>query len=228
MILNISKPNWDKITDIVVVGTGAAGSSAALFAYESGSEVIMIEKAGRYGGTTEKSGAVLHIPNNSFMQNAGIVDNREDAIRYYSRLSYPTLYNPNDSHFGLSEYQYGLIAAYYDNASKAVDELINKKILYLTPWMEYDGKQFFPDYFAHLPENMAPRGRGLIPKDPNTGQGVMSGFELIRQFKTAVNKRNIPVLLKHKANHLITNNDGEVIGLEVITDDNKIIKIKVR
>jgi len=219
---------WDREADIVVVGTGAAGSSAALFSYEGGDRVVVLEKAGRYGGTTEKSGGAFHIPNNSFMHDAGIKDPREDALRYYARLAYPTLYNPKDSHFGLSEHQYSLIAAYYDNASAAVDRLMSIGALEATPWLDFDGKQFFPDYFAHLPENKAPRGRGLLPKDPGTGKGILSGFELIRQLKAAVEKRRIPVLLNHRASRLVTNSKGEVIGIEAIAEGKKTITIRAR
>lgn len=219
---------WDREADIVVVGTGAAGSSAALFSYENGAQVIVLEKAARYGGTTEKSGGVLHTPNNSFMRAAGIKDERDDAIRYYARLAYPTLYNPRDSHFGLTEHQYGLIAAYYDNASVTVDGLGKMGALDATPWMEFDEKQFFPDYFAHLPENTAPRGRGLIPKDQDTGKGVMSGVELIRQLKAAVDKRGIPVLLNHRVSCLVTNRKGEIIGVKAITKDKKTVAIRAR
>jgi len=219
---------WDREADIVVVGTGAAGSSATLFSHESGAQIVVLEKAGRYGGTTEKSGGIFHAPNNSFMLAAGIKDERDDAIRYYARLAYPTLYNPKDSRFGLSEHQYSLIAAYYDNASAAVDGLARMGALKATPWMEFDGKRFFPDYYAHLPENKAPRGRGLLPKDPGTGKGIMSGFELIRQLKAAVDKRGIPVLLNHRASRLVTNSKGEIIGIEAVAEGKKTIAIRAR
>ncbi|MCE5206713.1 MAG: FAD-dependent oxidoreductase, partial [Chloroflexi bacterium] len=219
---------WDRETDVVVVGTGAAGSSAALFSHESGAQVIVLEKARRYGGTTEKSGGMLHIPNNSFMRVAGITDQKADAIRFYARLAYPTLYNPKDSRFGLSEHQYSLIAAYYDNASACVDGLMSMGALEATPYLEFDGKQLFPDYFAHLPENKAPRGRALVPKDPGTGKGTLSGFELIRQLKAAVDKKGIPVLLNHRASRLVTNSEGEVIGIEALAEGKKTIAVRAR
>lgn len=219
---------WDREVDIVVVGTGAAGSSAALFAHEDGAEVLVLEKARRYGGTTEKSGGIFHTPNNSLMRAAGIKDERDDAIRYYARLAYPTLYNADDRRFGLSEYQYGLIAAFYDNASPTVDGLVAMGAVDATTWMEFDEQQAFPDYFAHLPENKAPRGRGLLPKDPTTGKGVMSGVELIRQLKAAVDKRKIPVLLQHRASRLVTNSKGEVIGVEAVTADDRAIAVRAR
>ena len=43
---------WDLETDIVVVGSGAAGVATAVTAIEEGSEVVMVEKADLIGGAT--------------------------------------------------------------------------------------------------------------------------------------------------------------------------------
>lgn len=218
---------WDYESDIVVVGSGAAGSSAALFSYEKGAKVIIVEKRGRYGGTTEKSGGVFWIPNNSFLRESKINDIKEDALCYMARLAYPTLYNPKDPHFGLNNHQYGLLETYYDNASPTIEELRDMGALEPTPWISWDG-QPFPDYYAHLPEDKVPRGRGLVAKDPVTGKGVTRGFEVIRQLKTAVDKREIPILLNHRAQKLILNSKGEIIGLEATKEGNKIVSLRAR
>lgn len=62
--------SWDQETDIVVVGTGAAGVASAMTALEAGSAVIMIEKEKTTGGITgvcEQYCAFdssLHLPQN--------------------------------------------------------------------------------------------------------------------------------------------------------------------
>ena len=65
---------WDREVDVVVVGSGAAASTAALFAHDGRASVLMVEKAAIYGGTTRKSGAGYWIPNNYLMREKGLTD----------------------------------------------------------------------------------------------------------------------------------------------------------
>ena len=119
----MSRRNWDYDSDIVVVGSGAAGYSAALTARSHGADVIIVEKGALHGGTTLRSGGGFWIPNNRFQREKGINDTRNDAIRYMARYSYPHLYNASESYLGLPENEYQLIARYYDTATQAVDFL---------------------------------------------------------------------------------------------------------
>ena len=50
--------------DVIVVGSGGAGMSAALTAAVGGAEVLVLERTDRLGGTTTYSGGALWIPNN--------------------------------------------------------------------------------------------------------------------------------------------------------------------
>ena len=48
--------------DVVVVGSGAAGMTAALAAAHQGLTVVVIEKAARFGGSTARSGGGVWMP----------------------------------------------------------------------------------------------------------------------------------------------------------------------
>ncbi|WP_161633882.1 FAD-dependent oxidoreductase [Sphingobium sp. C100] len=72
--------------DLVVVGSGAAGLTAAVVAAHHGLSVLVLEKAARFGGTTAQSGAVAWIPNNPHMAPAGLSDSPEQADQYLRDL----------------------------------------------------------------------------------------------------------------------------------------------
>ena len=50
-------------TEIVIVGAGGAGYSAALTALEAGSKVIVIDKLALFGGNTRVAGSAMNAPN---------------------------------------------------------------------------------------------------------------------------------------------------------------------
>ncbi|MBI2184637.1 MAG: FAD-binding protein [Thaumarchaeota archaeon] len=54
--------SWDKIADIVVIGFGAAGATAAITAHDLGSEVVILEKTDTGGGNTAASGGAFLCP----------------------------------------------------------------------------------------------------------------------------------------------------------------------
>ncbi|TNM39549.1 3-oxosteroid 1-dehydrogenase [Nocardioides albidus] len=60
--------------DVVVVGAGGAGMSAALAAAHRGLDTLLIEKSGHFGGSTARSGGGVWIPGNYALRDAGQVD----------------------------------------------------------------------------------------------------------------------------------------------------------
>ncbi|MGE4482255.1 FAD-dependent oxidoreductase [Acidocella sp.] len=71
-------------TDVLVIGSGAAGLAAAVTAATRGLSVLVAEKAPLFGGTTALSGGWLWIPHNPAVRAAGI-EEPEEAPRLYLR-----------------------------------------------------------------------------------------------------------------------------------------------
>ncbi|MET0705003.1 MAG: FAD-dependent oxidoreductase [Mycobacterium sp.] len=76
--------NWDHETDVVVLGTGGAGLTAALTAAVGGAEVAVYEKSTTVGGTTAVSGGVVWIPAHHRAPDLSV----EDALAYLEAQSF--------------------------------------------------------------------------------------------------------------------------------------------
>jgi 3-oxosteroid 1-dehydrogenase len=78
---------WDTSVDVVVMGSGAAGFTAALRCAHLGMRVLIVEKGRQWGGSTSMSAGLVWVPNNRGMRAAGIPDSDESAITYLSHLT---------------------------------------------------------------------------------------------------------------------------------------------
>jgi 3-oxosteroid 1-dehydrogenase len=122
-LIHESDVRFDNETDVVVVGSGAGAFSAAISASKHGASVIQLEKASQIGGTTKKAAAAYWVPNNHFMRGDGREDPKSDALKYMARLTRPNSYDPEKPHLGLTEWEYRMTEAFYDNAGPAVEQL---------------------------------------------------------------------------------------------------------
>ena len=81
-----SKSGWDEDYDVVVLGSGAAGLTAALVAAIEGMRTLLIEKSDQVGGTTARSSGSVWTPNNRYQREAGIHGDDEAALQYLDAL----------------------------------------------------------------------------------------------------------------------------------------------
>jgi succinate dehydrogenase/fumarate reductase flavoprotein subunit len=129
--------------DVVVLGSGAAGLTAALTAAEEGATVEMFEKAELIGGTTAWSGGHVWIPCNQHMGEVGASDSREDALAYIMSLSH-----------GMIDER--LAEAYVDAAPAMVRYLEER-----TPPVEFYAVAGIPDYHPEFPGGKPGGGRTI-------------------------------------------------------------------
>jgi 3-oxosteroid 1-dehydrogenase len=73
--------------DVVVAGSGAAGMTAALTAADLGLSVVIVEKAGAFGGSTARSGGGIWVPGNAVLRAAGVTDTAGQARAYLAHVA---------------------------------------------------------------------------------------------------------------------------------------------
>jgi len=71
--------NWHETRDLVVVGSGAGGMTAALAGHDAGCDTVVLERGEHFGGTSSMSGGSLWIPANPLV---GAADDLHAAWRY--------------------------------------------------------------------------------------------------------------------------------------------------
>ena len=77
---------WDVETDLLVIGAGAAGMTAALVGALEGLKVIICEKSDMVGGTTATSAGTVWIPGSRQSEAAGVPDSIEAAKTYLAAI----------------------------------------------------------------------------------------------------------------------------------------------
>lgn len=73
---------WDFEYDVLVVGSGASGFTAAITAKKEGLKTLLLEKETVFGGASALSGGGVWIPNNRYLQQAGVADTFAEAKQY--------------------------------------------------------------------------------------------------------------------------------------------------
>src|SRR5699024_1516282 len=117
--------------NVAVIGSGAAGLTAATRAADAHDRVVVLEKAAQLGGTTAAGGGVIWAPANPLGAAAGFADSREAALDYVTAATEGALTE--------AEAQW-----YVDNASAAVDYLTRETRVSLTPLARPDYRLEFP------------------------------------------------------------------------------------
>src|SRR4029453_3536207 len=127
--------------DVVVMGSGAAGLTAAVRAADAGLLVLVVEKAAKLGGTTAGGGGgVLWAPDNPLGAASGYRDSRADAVAYLGKAAGHVLTTEE-------------IEWYVSTAPRAVEYLDTHTRVSLTPIAR-------PDYHLEW-EGAADGGRSL-------------------------------------------------------------------
>jgi succinate dehydrogenase/fumarate reductase flavoprotein subunit len=204
--------------DVIVVGSGMAGFTAAILSHDAGNSVLMLEAADEVGGTTYKSGAGMWVPNNHVMNQMGVVDDRDTVLRYMARIAYPGQFDPDAEHYGVGAWEWEKLTTYYDNAATAIRAVVDAgalKVMFFPSFTErYPA---MASYHYELDNSIQGYYRHLMPMKADGHAGI--GHEMIAQVAEAAKQREIELHTGHRASGLIHGSDGAVIGVTVDSAD---------
>lgn len=145
-------------TDLIILGSGAAGLTAALSASIAGLKVLVLEHSQEIGGTTARSSGTVWIPDNLYLRAMNIAGDRELANSYLKSLV--------GARGDKSMWQ-----AFLDNGPRMLKNLLDKADISFRPY------SLAPDYRQELP-GAAVGGRPLEPL-PFDGRKLGAAFSHI-------------------------------------------------
>jgi succinate dehydrogenase/fumarate reductase flavoprotein subunit len=146
--------------DVLVIGSGAAGLTTAITAHHFGADVLVVEKASTFGGTTARSGGWLWVPGNPLASRDGVDDTLEDAKTYIQHAA--------GNHFDEAR-----VSAFLDNAGPMVGFLeANSEV-------KFNFGKNYPNYHPDHPGG-AEQGRSIHPQ-PFDGRKLGSNLATLAQ-----------------------------------------------
>lgn len=129
--------SFDHSVDVLVVGSGGGGMTAALAADAFGLDTLVVEKSSHFGGSTAFSGGGIWVPGAPAQRKAGYVPDPDGVVEYLRRITGGLV----------SEAR---LRQYVDTAPEMMEFLEN-----LSPWFEFVWKPGYADYYPELPGGSA-------------------------------------------------------------------------
>lgn len=224
-----AQPNWDRVADIVVIGSGATGMPAAIRAREAGSSVIVVEAEPDIGGHAICSGANIPLGGGTSIQKRAGIEDSPDLV--YRDLTDWSLTEPN----GYADYRFNdreIMRAFADNCAQTFEFLVDHGVKFVND--KPDGRAGS----AHgnsVPRQMHvwagdwPQVQTGRPNPPETRAQTSNGNGLMRPLEAAARKAGVEFLLEHRmtALHRQGPNAGRVLGVAV-TNRGRTLNIRAR
>jgi succinate dehydrogenase/fumarate reductase flavoprotein subunit len=185
--------HWDAEADVVIVGFGCAGATAAIEAAGAGAEVLVLERAGGGGGTSALSGGILYLGGGTPVQEkCGFEDTPEEMFKYLMAACGP---GPDEAKIRLfCDQGVPFKARYYPEPG--MEPPTDDGLIYS------GSEQSHPFYRIARP---APRGH------KPQAEGAAGGF-LMQRLIAASERAGVTVHPNTLCQTLVVDRDGRVVG----------------
>lgn len=124
---------FDHVVDVLVVGSGGGGMTAALTAEAAGLDTLVVEKSAFFGGSTALSGGGIWVPGAPAQRREGYAPSPEGVVEYLRQITDGLV----------SEAR---IRQYVESAPKMLAFLERR-----SGWCEFVWKPGYADYYPELP-----------------------------------------------------------------------------
>ena len=185
--------------DVVVVGGGVAGLSAAIEASQGGADVLILEKQGIVGGATTRSGGKLMANGTEYQKEANMEDSNEEMFAYLKKVGGDLI---DDSK----------VKNFVDNSLETFN------------WMEDLGvevQDVEPIHSSLTPWRVHNTKGGGGMTDGHGGQ-------IIVPMLNKYNEVDGDILYNVTANELITNSDKEIVGVKGVNKDGSLVTVNAK
>jgi len=186
--------------DVVVVGAGAAGLSAAITAQEAGANVLLLEKAGVTGGSTVRSGGKILAAGTPWQEKQGYTDNADMMYEYLMSFDRDDIMSEE------------LVRAFCDASAENLQWLEDRGVMVqdveyihsaLTPWRVHNTM-----------------GGG--------GQTSGHGGQITAPLTNLYEGKGGKTLYNCRAEELITNEAGAVVGVKATMTDGTAVTVNAK
>jgi 3-oxo-5alpha-steroid 4-dehydrogenase len=209
--LSTTVDTWNREADVLIVGLGAAGASAAIAAADAGARVLVVEAASAGGGTTDLAGGQIYFGGGTPTQKeCGIEDTLEDMYKYMLATCGPNIDEPR-----VREYVDNNIAHYHwliEQGMEFKSEYVSEKLnnTHGDEGLICSGNEFcYPYDEMALP---APRGH----KGKAVGEGA--GAMLMEKLIASAQAKGVEFQYDARALTAIVDEASKVVGLVVRID----------
>ena len=201
---------WFAQADVVVVGVGGAGVTAALQARESGADVIALDRF-QSGGSTAWSGGVYYGGATRYQREAGVEDTPENMFAYLKQelrgsVSDATLMRFCQDSSDNLDWLVSHGAQFNSNLTTTKTYFPDRGF-----YLYFSGNERLPEYAAITPP--APRGHRAYAEGDPAGN---TGWALFPPLKKSMLENGVRLIPHAAVDRLIVDGTGRVIGVEAL------------